>query len=1169
MPEIKLKARIQNKYETLQDWNKINKEEFIPLKGEVCYGVDNGLLYQKIGDGITDFVDLPWILNQSDNDEADVNSPAYIKNRIAYIDYQSIPVDEQLLQQDYFVGLDVMDNNTPIIPTNAIPNMKNYFPNSKNIMISFPQEEALHFPALEDAKIEDSIYELQISNDKATYIYSWNWKEFIKNTQPLGMMDVEIYCMGNTNWGNVFLNFMTEQEAVDTLEFFPPNINKEEKYSIIILKSSNAQTSIECSAYLLTDTDFFPPKQQDKLLTYDYKLNILSKGKVHTIDSRYLGDIQADQNCLDPSKNSYIKNRFGTYDTISSNGYQILGGYAADLTTELKGEGIREITDEQVIELPMAESLQIAQKCDVHINEVVYSDCPIFQFVNTLTNTSAHDYIIGNPKLFGDYIKASFDEDLNDYGIYAHFMGEYEDNGLPFVFGLNDDSLKPLGSSITPIFLDAPQNFQLMVGLSDQSATFKPIPKYLIPEPIVVGEYLRHHNSILFNSAYAAEGSNSAAFNQGTEALGDNSVAFGQNSVAKGENSISAGDQTLSSGENSLSLGNNTITSGRNSITSGVNNLNKAENSLVLGSMTEAVGQNNICVGQEIIDYESCTRPSASEARFQASNTIQYNKVFDEENQEWVDCSVSYEDGIGIAEFYGGPIDINLTNLKFSYISKIENRGMYVPENTILVGTASKAKSSNSAIFGEGLKNTYDSQTVIGKYNLDVKGPLVVGNGQTFSDRSNALDIDWEGNVNIGGSLVFNHSNINTNSKYMKLEDILTDQIKAKIKYKDGFATSPYENNYITVLNKNLWSNSGWGEPDAEGVITLTYEKGSILKFYPDGSIYLNHKAGDYINQEITTKYPWPIGKYHLSNGLGYDPGFVCYISSRSSGFSTSSTGHTGYPYSITNFTTHKIGLVTDNKEEDYEVTLYPQLELDEITKFTPHKEKSFFFDHNGETIINLLQFNDWENAQLVCCADLDPNINVYYEGVGKNQLSIYPELNHSIKKDKRYIFDLTQLKEKDKFEFDAEDGILDLSIYLGEYDKINCIWNSYYSSIAPSQLEVVDLYSDAFANSLESQALGGYRLNPGYLLNNIDNWSTNTEEFRLLLTNVLHNTFINGNVRLIKTEEEEKIYCKLSYNLELYGDITETISEIMETLLTANKFICYLPEGCNNIFVK
>ena len=65
MSEIKIKARIQNKYYPLEKWNKLIKGEFIQLSGEVCYAVDNNMLYQKIGDGKTDFTDLVWLVSQA------------------------------------------------------------------------------------------------------------------------------------------------------------------------------------------------------------------------------------------------------------------------------------------------------------------------------------------------------------------------------------------------------------------------------------------------------------------------------------------------------------------------------------------------------------------------------------------------------------------------------------------------------------------------------------------------------------------------------------------------------------------------------------------------------------------------------------------------------------------------------------------------------------------------------------------------------------------------------------------------------------------------------------------------------------------------------------------------------------------------------------------------
>ena len=62
MPDVRLKTRIQNKCKTLDEWNSLIKGEFIPLKGEICYAVvNNDTVYQKIGDGITDFTELEWL----------------------------------------------------------------------------------------------------------------------------------------------------------------------------------------------------------------------------------------------------------------------------------------------------------------------------------------------------------------------------------------------------------------------------------------------------------------------------------------------------------------------------------------------------------------------------------------------------------------------------------------------------------------------------------------------------------------------------------------------------------------------------------------------------------------------------------------------------------------------------------------------------------------------------------------------------------------------------------------------------------------------------------------------------------------------------------------------------------------------------------------------------
>lgn len=73
--------------------------------GEVCYAVDNDILYQKIGDGITDFTKLSWLNNitpQPDHDENDETSLSYIKNRLAYTKIEEIlPENQEIGYYEY------------------------------------------------------------------------------------------------------------------------------------------------------------------------------------------------------------------------------------------------------------------------------------------------------------------------------------------------------------------------------------------------------------------------------------------------------------------------------------------------------------------------------------------------------------------------------------------------------------------------------------------------------------------------------------------------------------------------------------------------------------------------------------------------------------------------------------------------------------------------------------------------------------------------------------------------------------------------------------------------------------------------------------------------------------------------------------------------------------
>ena len=163
MPEIKLKARIQNKYETLEDWNN-TPDSFIPLKGEACYALDNNLLYLKVGDGETKFNDLPWMLNQGDWNESNENSPSYIKNKLGYRKFDT----EKSLLYSY----NVTENEYPNFEIMGVEEglgtvaiMTDYFNKSSDLDIDIfvdnettPEVSLRDFNIIKSASIENNTF---------------------------------------------------------------------------------------------------------------------------------------------------------------------------------------------------------------------------------------------------------------------------------------------------------------------------------------------------------------------------------------------------------------------------------------------------------------------------------------------------------------------------------------------------------------------------------------------------------------------------------------------------------------------------------------------------------------------------------------------------------------------------------------------------------------------------------------------------------------------------------------------------------------------------------------------------------------------------------------------------------------------------------------------------
>ena len=66
---------------------------------------------------------------------------------------------------------------------------------------------------------------------------------------------------------------------------------------------------------------------------------------------------------------------------------------------------------------------------------------------------------------------------------------------------------------------------------------------------------------------------------------------------------------------------------------------------------------------------------------------------------------------------------------------------------SVRIGGSNTVSGNCSVAIGYSLKNISDNQLLIGKYNISSDYPFIIGNGSSDTERSNALTVDWDGNI--------------------------------------------------------------------------------------------------------------------------------------------------------------------------------------------------------------------------------------------------------------------------------------------------------------------------------------------------------------------------------------------------------------------------------------
>lgn len=186
--------------------------------------------------------------------------------------------------------------------------------------------------------------------------------------------------------------------------------------------------------------------------------------------------------------------------------------------------------------------------------------------------------------------------------------------------------------------------------------------------------------------------------------------AFGANTIATGAWSVAFGSQSVAEGNTSFATGSGTRASGANSASFGYQTIASGNRSFATGISTIATGSQGFASGNG-------TQASGANAFATGVNSHAY------------------------------------------------------ADNTFATGWSTRAEGTNSSALGLFTTAQGYSQTVIGQYNVlqgtngsytSTDKAFIIGNGTSTSARSNALAVDWTGNVAASGAITATKVTVST-----------------------------------------------------------------------------------------------------------------------------------------------------------------------------------------------------------------------------------------------------------------------------------------------------------------------------------------------------------------------------------------------------------------------
>ena len=339
-------------------------------------------------------------------------------------------------------------------------------------------------------------------------------------------------------------------------------------------------------------------------------------------------------------------------------------------------------------------------------------------------------------------------------------------------------------------------------------------------------------------------------------------IGIGKNNLASSDYSLIIGTNNESTHDYSYIFGDHLIAASENQTVFGKYNVDETEsdfrNLFVVGNGTDITNRSNAMV----IDWDGNLSVKGGIMSIGDGNSVESSDghgggllALGSSNTASGMYSVAIGEGNTASDTYASAIGFgNTTSNGYSiaigdsntasgmYSVAIGERNTASGSYSFSIGERNTASGFNSVAIGKGLTTNYDNQTVIGKYNHSSDDfAFAIGNGTGEYGWSDALIVDWGGNLYISGGIktinsaggndnssecLLSLGSDNTSSGYQSVA--LGDNLIASSQYQTVIGTNNKEdayNQYIFIIG----NGKGSGDEDRSNALTVDWDGNAVF----------------------------------------------------------------------------------------------------------------------------------------------------------------------------------------------------------------------------------------------------------------------------------------------------------------------------------------------------